>query len=155
MNAEFGVRSAECGVRSRCTLNPEPFPMLYRMGSIDVNRDSWARLRFVKSMPALPVVDKGNGFVQRRNFCDSDAAMAMTDWEMVSTGLVAVSGSWMFLRLLGKNKYRRERILDVLHDRAMRDLRAKKMLEGPTEPAGEIVAEAAETATVAEPTPDG
>jgi len=66
----------------------------------------------------------------------------MTDWELLSTGLVAVSGAWAFLRVLGKSKHHRERILEVLHRRALRDLRARKMLEGPPD-------------ELARPAPDG
>ena len=53
----------------------------------------------------------------------------MSDSEMLITVLVTLFGTWSFLRIIGKDKHRRERILEVLHRRELRDIRTRELLE--------------------------
>jgi hypothetical protein len=57
----------------------------------------------------------------------------MTDSELLITTLVVVVGCWSFLRVIGKDKHHRERTLEVLHRRELRDARMRKLLESPPE----------------------
>ena len=57
----------------------------------------------------------------------------MADSEMLITTLVVLIGCWSFLRVIGKDKHQRERILEVLHRREMRDARMRKLLDNPPE----------------------
>ena len=53
----------------------------------------------------------------------------MTDSEMLITALVTIAGTWSFLRIIGKDKHHRERVLEVLHRRELRDIKMRKMLD--------------------------
>ncbi len=53
----------------------------------------------------------------------------MSEWELLGTGLTALAGSWLFVRVVSKEKQRQEREVQRLHIRSMRKLRQKKMLE--------------------------
>ncbi len=55
----------------------------------------------------------------------------MIDSEILITALVVVTGTWSFLRVIGKDKHRRERILEVLQRRKLRDLKMQKILDQP------------------------
>ncbi len=57
----------------------------------------------------------------------------MSEWSILSTGLVAILGGWSYLRVIGKEVRRRERLQDIMHRRTLMEIRLKKLSEPPVD----------------------